>query len=142
GWPFAFREPHLPTGYTPIFSIRKDGEDITGRFDDRCTSIDVDLQNGGGASDVCRIVLDDRDWAIKSPDVGANIEIYLGYKEVGLAWMGLFEISEVVYEGPPRTLSIVGQSAGHKSVMKSPRIKEYENKTLGEILGDIAKGSG
>jgi phage protein D len=132
----------VPTGYTPIFSVIKDGEDITGRFSDRCTAIEVDLRNGGGSGDVCRIHLDDRDWRISSPAYGAKIEVNLGYQEVGMAWMGQFEIEEVNYEGPPRSIVITGTSSGTQSTLKAPTIKNFDNKTVGDIVRDIAKSGG
>lgn len=132
----------MPVGFTPIFAVIKGGEDITGRFNDRVTKIEVDLRNGGGAGDVCRISIDDREWRLASPEVGAKLEIHLGYAEVGLAWLGLFDIDEVTYEGPPRSITITGTSSGSSSVLKSPTLKEFDNKTLGEIINGIAEKGG
>lgn len=132
----------MPVGYTPIFAVIKDGEDITGRFNDRVTRIEVDLRNGGGSGDVCRITIDDRDWRLASPEVGAKLEIHLGYAEIGLAWLGLFDIDRVTYEGPPRSITITGTSSGSSSVLKSPTLKAFDNKTLGDIIKGIAQQGG
>ena len=131
----------MPAGYTPVFKILKDGNDITNRFNDRTTSIQVQLKGGGGDSDTCSITIDDRDWKIAAVEVEANIEIYLGYKEIGYAQMGLFEVSTVDYEINPRQIKITGTSVSFSSALKAPVNLSHENKTLGQIVNGIA-GSG
>ena len=132
----------MPSGYTPVFRIMHEGNDVTDRFNDRTTQIKVDLSSGGGNSDTCSISVDDRDWRVASPEVGAWLEIYLGYKEVGLAQIGQFEINSVTYAGMPKSITITGTSVGFQSAIKAPAIKEFDNKNLGDILGEIAKKSG
>lgn len=63
----------MPTGYTPIYKILKGGIDITDRFDDRTTEIEIILKGGDGDSDTCTIKVDDRDWRVATVDVGANL---------------------------------------------------------------------
>lgn len=129
------------TGMTPIYRIEKDGIDITGNFNDRATSITVRLDSGGD-SDTCRIVVDDRDRALARPQTGASLTVSLGYVELGVAMMGIFEINDVTYEGPPRQVTITGTSVGFRSAVKGPAIKEFDGKTLGEIVGEIARTAG
>ncbi len=132
----------MPTGYTPIFQIFKGGENITGRFQDRTTSIRVDSTSGNGDQNTCAITLDDRDWRIARPKVGDYLEIHLGYEEVGLAYMGTFEIDEVVFEGWPKQISIHGNSQGNNSLLKTQQIKAFDGKTVGEILKEIGGKAG
>lgn len=132
----------MPTGYTPIYRVYKDGNDVTGRFNDRSISIEVELFSGGGEGDRCQISVDDRDWRVAHPYVGDKLEIYLGYQEVGLAFMGQFEIDEVVFLGPPKTIAIRGFSTGLKGQIKAPVIQHFENKNLGEILEKLARDAG
>src|SRR5258707_824411 len=110
----------------------KGGIDITGNFNDRTTQIKVDLQAGNGNDDQCAITVDDRDWRIARPIVGENLQIWLGYQEVGLAYMGTFEIDDVTFLGPPRSIKLVGKSTGSSDIQKAPAIKEFDNKSVGD----------
>ncbi|KQO49159.1 hypothetical protein ASF24_08245 [Methylobacterium sp. Leaf86] len=128
----------MSIGFTPVYKIVKDGNDITNRFNDRTTEIQIDLKGGNGDSDQCRITVDDRDWMIKSVGKGAKLEVFLGYKEVGLAQMGIFEIDTDEYEINPRLIRLVGNSIGFAGALKAPAIKNFEDKTLGQIVEEIA----
>lgn len=132
----------MPVGFTPIFRINLDGTDITERFNDRLTEIKVTLSPGGSEQDVCSITLDDRDWRLASPVVGRKLEIYLGYKEVGLAQQNVFEINTVEYSGPPRSIKLTGTAVGLMGALKVRTIKEFEGQTLGDIIADIARKGG
>jgi phage protein D len=132
----------MPIGFTPIFRIDLDGTDITSRFNDRLVEIAVTLGPGGPEQDICSITLDDRDWRLASPAVGRKLEIYLGYKEVGLAQQNVFEINTVEYVGPPRSIKITGTAVGFMGALKVRAIKDFEGKTLGDIIADIARKGG
>jgi phage protein D len=132
----------VPTGYTPIYKLMKGDLDITNHFNDRVTSIQVELNSGDGEGDKLQIKLDDRDWAIAKPGLGAVIELWLGYEEVGYSFMGSFEMNDLAFIGPPRAIQLTGLSTGMRSVMKAPAIANYANKSLGSILGSIAGSAG
>jgi phage protein D len=132
----------VTTGYTPIYRVMKDGNDITGRFNDRTTQIKVDLQAGNGNDDQCTIVVDDRDWRIARPLTGDVLSIWLGYAEVGLSYMGTFEIDDVTFLGPPRSIKLLGKSTGSSNIQKAPAIREFDNKSVGDILGQMAGQTG
>lgn len=130
------------TALTPIYRILKGDVDITNHFNDRVTQIEVKIASGGGDSDTFQISLDDRDFKIELPQLGANLSIELGYVELGMSEVGQYQISEIYLDAPPKTMRLVGLSAGAKSVMKSPVVKEHDDKTIGEIVEDIAKKGG
>lgn len=132
----------MPEGYTPIFKIMKDGTDITENFNDRALSIQVELTGGNNDSDRCLITIDDRDWAVEAVEVGSKIEVYLGYKEVGLAQMGIFEISTVEYGINPRQIKMTGTSVSFMDDLKAPAIVNHDSKTLSEIINGIAATGG
>jgi uncharacterized protein len=132
----------VPTGYTPIYRIMKGGIDITDHFNDRTTQIKVELVAGGGEGDRCVIMIDDRDWAVAAVEPGEAIQVYLGYQEIGLAYMGYFNISDVSYLGKPRSIQLTGTSTPFQDLQKSPNIKEFVGKSVGEILSDIAGETG
>jgi phage protein D len=132
----------VAVGYTPIYRIYKGEVDITDRFNDRTTKIMVELNSRGADGDKCEITVDDRDWKIAFPSLGGDLEIWLGYEEVGLAFMGKFEIDVATLQGPPKEIVLHGESSGKNSDMKSPKVQEFDGKTVGEILGQIAGGAG
>lgn len=132
-------------GYTPIFSISKDGEDITGHFTDRLTSITVSSYEGGGDSDTADVVIDDRDWAVQAPSIGegsAVLKIALGYKEGGLYDMGTFQVDEIHFRGMPKAIVLQGNSLGANTNAKAPVVTSYQDKTLGDFIGSIAQAAG
>lgn len=132
----------MPTSYTPIYRLYKGGTDITDHFNDRCTQIKVDLTAGGGDSDHCTITLDDRDWAIARPFPGETLGVWLGYEEIGLAFMGTFNMSDILFTGKPRQISLVGESQGLNDIHKAPVVKEFDNQSIGDILGSMAGQTG
>lgn len=132
----------MPTGFTPIYKIVKDGDDITSRFNDRATGITVQLKDGGGDADTCQISVDDRDWMIATVQPGARLEVFLGYKEVGLAQMGVFEIDSVDYNVIPKTIDIIGNSIGFTTPAKQPAIRNHDKPKLGDLIRGIAERHG
>lgn len=124
--------------FTPVFQIYKGGENITANFQNRALDIKVELASGNGAQDTCTITVDDRDWLLALPQVDDAIEVYLGYEEVGMAFMGTFEIDEVILSFPPKIIQIHGNSEGYNSSFKSPQVKNYSGTTVGEILNKVA----
>jgi phage protein D len=129
----------MPTSLTPIYRIIKGGDDITGHFNDRTTKIHCELKSGNGESDRFEVQLDDRDFRLKLPQTGAKLNIELGYKELGLSTMGSYQINEIYLTGTPKSMRLVGLAAGMKGLMKSPAIKEFDNKTIGDIVKEMAK---
>lgn len=120
----------------------KGGLDITSRFNDRTTEISVTLKGGGGDSDTCKITVDDRDWKIATVEIGAKLEVYLGYKEIGLAQMGVFDVDTVDYVIVPKQIEITGTSTGFEGAIKAPTIKQFENKKVGDIIRELVDGKG
>lgn len=135
----------MPTGYTPVYQIKKGDIDITGHFQDRCLQIRVDFAGGDGQGDTATFTLDDRDWLIARPNPGERLKLWLGYAEVGMNYMGTFEFDEVIFAlgaSEPKTISLKCSAAGQRSLLKSPTTQNYTGKTLGEIFTDLAKASG
>jgi hypothetical protein len=133
-------------GYTPIYVIYKDGDDITGHFNDRVTTIKVESKSSGGEGDTIDITLDDRDWLIASPNnkagSGDRIDLALGYLETGVYSQGDFEIMETDYLYPPKTMRLIGHSLGFTNASKAPIIAAHAGETLDKIIQGIAQAAG
>lgn len=133
----------MPAGaYTPSFEIWKGGENVTANFLNRATSIEVDLASGNGMADQCSVTVDDRDWLVSKPNVGDGIEIYLGYKEIGLAYMGVFKIDRVRFDFPPKTITIHGIAVDFRGSIKSAVTKSFTEKSVGDVMKGILEKTG
>ncbi|MHA1570505.1 MAG: contractile injection system protein, VgrG/Pvc8 family [Alphaproteobacteria bacterium] len=122
---------------TPDFAIFADGIAATATFADRLLSL-VITDAAGKESDAAEIMLDDRDGSIALPREGAKLAISLGYRETGLEYMGLFVVEEVEGSGFPRQLAITAKAADHRETFKEQKTRGWDQKTLGQIVGQIA----
>jgi uncharacterized protein len=81
--------------------------------------------------------MDDRDWAIAQPFAGETVGIWLGYEEIGLAFMGTFTMSDIIFQGMPRAIQLVGTAQALNDMQKAPVVKEFANESIGGILGSM-----
>lgn len=133
----------MGTGFTPLYKIEKDGIDITDHFNDRTTMIRVDLDSGNGGGDSASITLDDRDWAIARPNVGDRLKIWLGYAEVGLSYLGNFELTVVEFVvDPVRSIQLTLNSTGQRDLYKSQTTTNFQGKSLDDIAQAMAAKAG
>lgn len=132
----------MSSGYTPAFRVAKGGLDLSDQLQDRVLSIKVLHAGGDGASDTCEITLDDRDFRIETILPGDALDVWLGYREVGLAFCGAFEVDEVCYRGMPKEIRVKGNRMGTASIMKAPRLKTYSSVSVAEIIEDLASIAG
>lgn len=95
----------MSTGYTPIYKIEREGVDITSAFNERCTSMRIDFASTDGGDDIATFVLNDRDWRIAYPPLSENLAIHLGYEEVGMSYMGLYEMESATFSGVPKSIT-------------------------------------
>jgi len=112
-------------------------KDITDNLRTRLISLNV-IDSSDDSADACKIRLNDRDHGLAMPEKGGKISVQMGYKETGLIKMGDFFIDETGLSGPPDTLSIQGDSADFMAGMKEPHQKNWDGRTLGEIVDTIA----
>lgn len=93
--------------------------------------------NEGTKSDTAELEVDNR-FQIPAPKKGAILEVWLGYAETGLVFMGKYEVDQWRKRGRPRTLSVSAKAAGMTGEAKSPRSRSYHDKTVKEILEEVA----
>jgi len=121
----------------PVFRIVADGRDITAQVNDRVLELEV-TDKHGLESDTLSLTLDDRTGAVALPRRGAELALYLGYGETGVAPMGRYKVGTITFSGAPDTLVIKANSADPRNVAKSIRSHSWENVTLAEIVEQIA----
>ncbi|CAM5399730.1 hypothetical protein AFEL58S_02015 [Afipia felis] len=122
---------------TPDFTISADGIDVTDRFADR--KIDLEVVDGTGTeSDSAEIKIFDPDTMVDPPRHGAMLAIAMGYRETGLVPQGTFKVDQIYFEGYPHAIRITANAADNMKSLKERRTKDYTNKSLGEIVNEIA----
>lgn len=126
---------------TPDFQILADETDVTAAIRDRLISLAVS-DAAGIESDTLEIAIDDRGGVVALPRTGAELEARMGYRESGLARMGLFVADEIGLAGPPAGMTIRARAADMRQGLKRPRTRPWENVTLGDIVATIAAEHG
>ncbi len=127
--------------WTPDFQVLADSTDITAALRDRLLSLSV-TDAAGIDSDTLEISLDDRDGVISIPRLGAKLDVRLGYKETGMANLGLYVVDEVGLSGPPDTMTIRGRAADLRAKLKTTRTRPWHGITIGNIVKKIASEHG
>jgi len=122
---------------TPDFKVIAAGVNVTPQIKDRLLSLIVS-DEAGFKSDQVEITLDDRDNAIELPVPGAPLAVFMGYKETFLVPMGIYTADEVVAKGPPDTVTIRGKAANLGGSIKEQKTRNWDEKTIGEIVSTIA----
>ncbi len=126
---------------TPDFQILADTIDVTAAIRRRLISIGV-TDAAGMEIDTVELSLDDRDGAIALPRTGAELAVKLGYRETGLATLGLYVVDEVLLASPPRSMTIRARAADLRQGLKRPRTRPWDNVTLADIVTTIAREHG
>lgn len=90
-------------------------------------TIDVELEGGPG---------------IVAPRQKAIITCALGYEERGAAFMGAFTVDEVEIHCLPYRIKIQGKSADMRAKLKEHRERHFDNKTVEDIVSQIASENG
>ncbi len=129
--------------WTPIFRILADGSNITEIIQDRLLSLRLRDEVGFESDDV-EIVLDDRDHSIELPNVGAELDISLGYRETELTHMGLFRVDEVELSSPPMQMVIRAKAANFaagksaKGLLQTQKTRAWDEVSLADVVKKIS----
>lgn len=75
---------------------------------------------------------------IEIPQKGEIIKVWLGYKETGAANFGKFIIDYPDISMFPFQISISGKGAYMRDGLKSQKSRHWDNKTIKDIMTDIA----
>ncbi len=134
----------------PIFKIEANDQNVTGVIHDRFISGLV-TDNEGLKSDRFEVTLDDRDNRVVIPAEGAELNVWLGYEETGLTYMGLYIYDETDLGGPVNRVTLkckaahVGNSKtlkGKRGSLKQHKTRGWHEKTLDEIVATVAEEAG
>jgi phage protein D len=125
----------------PSFKVLMGRLDITAKISDRLISLIVN-DVAGVKSDTVQIVLDDRDNRIAEPPDGTLITVFMGYEGMPLLPMGVFVLDKVEYSIAPDKMTIHGKAANFGGSLKDQKTRNWDKKTVKEIVETIAKEHG
>lgn len=129
----------LPIGAqtAPDYALLLQQKDITETFRHRLLSLTL-TDNRGFVADMLVLELDDTDGQIVMPKRNQVISLKLGWKGQGLINKGKFIVDEVEHHGAPDKLTIRARSVDFRGSMDTARDRSYHDKTLGEIVNEVA----
>lgn len=123
-----------------------DGRDLSGTINPRLVSLNLTESREEGA-DRLDITLTNHDGQLAPIKKGVEIELALGWKQganvtPGMVDKGRFKVDEVERGGPPDTVTIRARSADLTGGYRKRKDKAHKDKTLGEIVREVAKANG
>ncbi|PHV00159.1 phage late control D family protein [Iodobacter sp. BJB302] len=133
----------METLNTPAFELNYNGRNITRELSQYATSITY-TDNLSGEADGLDIELEDTDgrWLNSwYPEKGAELSYRFGYLQHALISAGRFDIDELELSGPPSVVRIRALAAGAQKALRTRKGKDYEDTTLADIAGQIAKSN-
>lgn len=76
------------------------------------------------------------------PVIGSVIEVYMGYEGGPSAFRGRYLIDQITVGSPAQKMTVTGGAADLPGSYRTPQTKSYHQKTIGEIMEEIAGRSG
>ena len=119
------------------YRVIANGEDVTRLLSDRLVILTI-VDEAGTKSDTLEITIDDRGYRVELPETGAVLEVELGFRQRGRMSMGRFVVDEVTGSGPPDQMVIKAKAADMRSAIKSPKTRAWKQKSLPQIVAQIA----
>lgn len=123
---------------TPQAIVKVNGQVLASNFNERLMSVSVEDKNGV-TSDSVRLELKDGNPFVEIPKKGDILEIWLGYEETGVAYFGKYTVDDPEVSMFPFKISISGKGADMRDGLKSQKSRHWDNKTLKDVITDIAK---
>ena len=119
-------------GLTPDFKIEVNEKDVTDNVKKHLVSLSL-KDEAGNKTDEINLTLDN---LYKRPEYKDKIKIYLGYKESGLYFCGIFMVQTT--EKNQNSLTIRATSVNFTIDLKKKHNRSFENITLSDLVGKIA----
>lgn len=128
------------------WKVTLDGKDLTDKLAPRLISLRLTEKRGESADEI-EIKLVDHDGKLALPPEGARLSVQLGWERgkgvtVGLVDKGSFKVDDVTWEGPPDVVTITGRSADLKETFRTRKTRIFKDKTLGDIVKQVAGDHG
>lgn len=121
----------------PSAQITVNGQPVAAAFWSALIRLEI-TDNAGEEADKIVVELKDGDPFFEIPQKGAIISVSLGSAEKGFVNKGLFTVDDVEVPCLPYKLVVSGSSADLRKEMKQPRERNWDGKTLGDVVTEIA----
>lgn len=125
----------------PKFRIDVNGDNITNRIADRVVQLRVN-DDSGQKADTLDLTLDDRDNKVDIPSARATVEVWIGYEETGVEYVGKFTIDEVTVQDNPAQVKIRAKASDSSPEFKATKTRSWHHTTIGAIVSAIANEHG
>lgn len=128
-----------------IWKATLNGADLTSKIDPLLVSISISEKRGDEADQLDMVIID-RDGMVEIPKSGARIAVAMGWRQgvgvpLGLVHKGSFKVDEASFRGPPDLITIRARSADFTDSFRVRRERSFVDKTVGQIIGEIAIGN-
>lgn len=97
--------------------------------------------NESKKSDSCQLEIDNRDY-VPSPGKGSKLQVWLGFVETGINFMGTYSIDSWTKRGRPKIMTVSAKAAGLTTEIKAPKSRSYHDQTVKQIVEKVAGKNG
>ncbi|APR98627.1 contractile injection system protein, VgrG/Pvc8 family [Wolbachia endosymbiont of Folsomia candida] len=102
--------------------------------------VSIRLTDGSGiVDDVAEVCVN---YIKEDIDVPKELKIALGYRETGVFPMGIYTVSEITVQSPPKTLLIKAHGTNLNTSLKKKVFREWHQITLENLVKEIAQKHG
>jgi phage protein D len=126
---------------TPRAEIKVNGKLVAAIFNERLISVTI-VDKEGVTSDTISCELNDGNPFAAIPKKGDTIEASLGYLETGLAYFGKYTVDDPEVRCLPYSITVNGKGANMRDALKERRSRHWDNKTVKDIVAEIAGENG
>lgn len=126
---------------TPRAEITVNGKPVASIFNDRLISVTI-VDKEGATSDTITCDLNDGFPFAEIPKKGDEIGAKLGYAETGVADFGTFIADDPEVQCLPYGMTVNGKGANVRDKAKQHRSRHWDNKTVKQIVEQIAGENG
>lgn len=126
---------------TPRAEISVNGNPVASIFNERLISVTI-VDKEGVTSDSISCELNDGSPFAAIPRKGDTITARLGYLETGVLDFGQYTADDPEVHCLPYKLSVNGKGANMREKLKQHGAKHWDNKTVKDIVSDVAKDNG
>lgn len=126
---------------TPRAEIKVNGKAVATIFNERLISVTI-VDKEGVTSDTVSCELNDSNPFAAIPKKGDTIEASLGYLETGVAFFGSYTVDDPEVWCLPYKLVVNGKGANMRDELKQRRARHWDDKTVKDIVSEIASENG
>jgi phage protein D len=126
---------------TPRAEISVNGKPVASLFNERLISVTI-VDKDGVTSDTIDCALNDGNPFAAIPKKGDTMEAAIGYAETGVVGYGSYTVEDPEIQFLPYSMMVKGKGANMRDALKQRRGRHWDQKTVKDIVGQIASENG